>query len=325
MGNVDTGTNDTNTSELKTSRLKTEFLGWEIDYPATNGSGPFSTTSNDLIDLSNTNVGFITTKTITFNERKGNAVPRIYINDNFTLNSEGLPNPGYKKMAETLKDVRSKTKKKIIASLGPFSIHEMEPIMNELEPYVDGFELNLSCPNIDDGRTTAANKPIVEWMEMFRDLTSKKTIVKLPPYLETGALEEMAEIIIKTRIDALATINSLGNALVINGKKPVLANTWGGLAGKCIKPIGLGNVHRFYKFFKEIGAKVEIIGIGGISSGRDAFEYLLSGANVVGISSAYMLNKKNAFNKIMSELNEILDNERYSSLSKVVGKLEVDS
>jgi len=302
--------------------MKTKFLDWELEYPITNGSGPFSTTANDLINLGNSNIGFITTKTITFSKRKGNTFPRIYIGDGFTLNSEGLPNPGYKKMIDNLKEIRTKTKKKIIASLGPFNIHEIEPMINEFEPYVDGFELNLSCPNVNGGKTTAANKPIVEWMDMFKDFTSKKTIVKLPPYLETGALEEMAEIVIKTRIGAIGTINSLGNALVIKGKKPVLANTWGGMAGKSIKPIGLGNVHRFYKFFKDMGAKIEIIGVGGISTGQDAFEYLLAGANVVGVSSAYMLDKKEIFTNITSELNAILDKEGYSDVSQVIGKLE---
>ena len=311
----------------KTNLLEATFLGWSLNSPTTNGSGPFSTTIDDLYNLAKSGSGFITTKTITFKERKGNRFPRIYVGDGFTINSEGLPNPGYKGMAINLNKLRQKLNEehintKIIASVGPFNIDELKPMIEELEEYVDGFELNLSCPNVNNGRIAAANKPIMEWLELFKEYTQKKTIVKLPPYLETGALEEMAEIIVSTGMDAIATINSLGNALVIKDKKPVLAETWGGLAGKYIKPIGLGNVHRFYKYFKESGANVEIVGIGGIFTGKDAFEYLLAGANVVGLSSAYMLDHKGIYEKINKELEQIMERENYKSVKDIIGSLE---
>jgi dihydroorotate dehydrogenase (fumarate) len=147
--------------------------------------------------------------------------------------------------------------------------------------------------------------------------------IKLPPYFEEWYFDQISEIILKHKVGFISCINTLGNALVIDAEKEstVIKPNFGrgGLGGDWIKPIALSNVNSFYR---RLGGKISIVGVGGVRTGKDAFEFLLAGADSVQVGSAFAQESYPIFTKIHDELSQILESKGYSSISEANGKLK---
>jgi len=293
-----------------------------------NASGPCCTTFEELSGIGKSDAaGAIVIKSATIEPREGNIKPRYFENNHLSINSMGLPNPGYKKLANLIPKLKE-FNKPIIASISGFSKSDYLEMIKEFDSKgADILELNLSCPNIIGKPQAGYNFEYSrEVLEAARDLTDKPIAVKLPPYLDLVHQKQIAEILIDTKVDFAVLINSPGNCLVINPEKEEAVikpkKGLGGIGGDIIKPIALGNVFSFYQLLNN---KVKIIGCGGINTGTDVFEFILAGADMVQIATTYAKEGPNAFNRISRELKELMQKKGYKSLEDFRGKLKEKS
>lgn len=296
-----------------------------FENPLMNASGPLCTSFEELSKIAKSNSGAIVLKSATIEPRPGNIGSRYYETNSFSINSMGLPNPGYKELAEFIPKLKQETSKPIIASIAGFSKEEYLRMIEEFDLLgADALEINLSCPNII-GKPQGGYNPeyTKEVLLAAREVTTKPIFVKLPPYLDLVFQKEIAEILIEAKVDFVVLVNSPGNCLVIDREheetviKP--KKGLGGLGGEVIKPIALGNVWSFYQLLE---GKVRIIGVGGISTGFDAFEFMLAGADLLQIGTAYAREGPIIFNKVSCELQEIMKKKGYNSFQEFRGKLK---
>ncbi len=298
-----------------------------------NASGPFCTREEELLPLFCSNhTAAVLTKSCTLKPRLGNEEPRYYQNKLATINSTGLANLGYKQyieMSYTFKETMGYHKPYIISVSG-LSLEDNLHIISEFnnKPYINGIELNLSCPNIIGKPQIGYDFDAVdETLRKVFDIYNNKSQIfglKLPPYFDIVHYDVMVDILKKyPRIDFLTCINSIGNGLIIDSNKECATikpkNGYGGIGGKTIKPIALANVHKFYT---EIGNKVDIIGCGGVTNGMDIFEHILCGASAVQIGSQYMREGPGCFSRLEVELREVMKKKGYNNIDEFKGKLK---
>ncbi|MEO0123302.1 MAG: dihydroorotate dehydrogenase [candidate division WOR-3 bacterium] len=243
-------------------------------------------------------VGGIFTKGITLLPRMGNPPPRIYETCAGVINSVGLENPGVKEFKKHILPKIRKINNRIFVNVAGFSVEEYAQIIEEIGDTVTGFELNVSCPNVKEGGALFGQNPkmVAKIVKIVRKKTKLPLIVKLtanfcdPMIVAKASLESGA--------DGISLINTIyGMAFDIHTKKPIIR---GGLSGPAIKPFALYCVHRL----KDL--KVPIIGMGGIMSGSDAYEFILAGASAVAIGTA-VLRDPYAPLRIIKELNFLLE------------------
>jgi len=305
--------------------LNTKIAGIEFKSCTFNASGPEASTFEELEKIGQSDSAAIMTKSCTLKKRKGNPLPRIFKLPLGYFNSEGLPNPGYKTYLKFIPKLR-RYDKPIIVSVAGFSVEEYKILVKTFQKTeVDLIEVNLSCPNIKNQAEPIAYNPkkIEEVLKKISYLGGKPIGLKLPPYPYYSIQQKIADLVKKYSISFLSCTNTLGNALIIDAvkEKPVLKGTqgFGGLSGQYLKPIALGNVRRFYEILK---GKISIIGVGGIRTGQDAFEFLLAGADAVQIGTIFIEEGVSCFRRINRELKSILEERGYSSFSRAKGKLK---
>ena len=209
------------------------------------------------------------TKTVTPLPREGNAPPRIAEVDHGMLNSIGLANPGIDRfLAHTLPRL-GELEVPIWVSVGGFAVAEYADLCDRLDdrPEVEAIELNVSCPNVDDVPASVG-----EIVAASRAATRKPLYTKLSP--ATADIAEVARAAQKAGTDGLSLVNTiLGLALDEQTLKPRLSRGAGGLSGAALKPIALAAVYACYA-----ATGLPIVGMGGITSGRDALELVAAGA-----------------------------------------------
>ena len=301
-----------------------------------NASGPKCTTQDELINLNNSQVGSIVSKSCTLLERSGNEEPRYYHNNMGSINSMGLPNLGHKFYLEMSK----KISKPYFISIAGLNCDESLEIVEKVLKYIetnetkiDGLEINLSCPNIIGKGQIGYDFEVMDkyFLDCFTILKkySKKPLIgfKLPPYFEIHHFDIVSDIMKKYPIDFITCINSIGNGLIIDftKKKTCIRPKYGvgGIGGDYVKPTGLSNVWNFYLNFKKKNIKIKIIGCGGIKKGQDAYEYLLCGADYLQIGTQFYKEDVICFKRISEELKIILNYNKINSLEEIRGKLEV--
>jgi len=194
---------------------------------------------------------------------------------------------------------------------------------------ISGVELNLACPNV-------IGKPIIAYdFDQLRDILitlSKKKYtfvlgLKLPPYLDGKHLQEAATIINEyataAGINYVVCINTVGNALSIDSiaETPTIKanNGLAGLSGKAVKFTALANVRQMRQLLHK---EIDVVGVGGIHTGTDVFEFLLCGASAVQVGTCHWIEGAKCFNRITQELQCILHEKGYSSAQECIGKLQ---
>lgn len=300
--------------------FSTELGGVKFPGAVMNASGPNDTTIDELWGIACSESCAVTTKTTTILPRPGNSQPRYWEAEWGSINSSGLPNPGYLAMIETINQLKLRTPKPIIASFSGFNLDETVTLAKALNASkADILELNLSCPNIAGKPQVAYDCPTSEaYLTEVRKVTTKPLAVKLSPYTDGVMQDAMVDVLRRVKPEFIATINSIGNGMVIDADKKliVIKPKWGGVGGSPIKPIAIGNIRRFYERLPD----VPIIGIGGVMNGKDAFELILAGASTVGVGSAYAIHGPDVFGKIQKELGVELQKHGYSTVAEAVGQ-----
>jgi len=265
-----------------------DIAGIKMKNPVMVASGTFGYGEeySELIDLNK--LGAIVTKSITLNPRAGNPPPRICETPAGMLNSIGLQNDGLKVFIEKQLPFLSKFDVPVIVNVAGETIDEYVEVSRTLsrELKVRGIELNISCPNVKKGGMTFGIDPKAtkELIEEVRAATKLPLIAKLSPNVTD--ITVIAKAAVSAGADALSLINTvLGMAIDIKTKKPKLTTVTGGLSGPAIKPIAIRMVWQVAQ-----AVKVPIIGIGGIMTAEDAYEFLLAGASAVQIGTANFID-----------------------------------
>ncbi len=216
------------------------------------------------------------TKTVTPLPRAGNPPVRIAETDQGMLNSIGLANPGRERfLAETLPRL-GRLEEPIWVSVGGFSARDYAETCELLDEHDDVacVELNLSCPNVDEAPESAA-----EIVAAARAATSKPLFAKLSPAVPD--LPESARAVQAAGADGLSLVNTIrGLALDERTLRPRLGSDLGGYSGRALKPIALAAVFACYR-----ATGMPVVGMGGVSTGRDVLDLIAAGAAHVALGT----------------------------------------
>lgn len=274
-------------------------------------------------------LGGIVTKTITLNPRLGNPPQRIVETPSGMLNAIGLQNPGVEKFIEEKLPYLKKIGIPVIVSAMGYSVEEFVKVVRALDQAegIDGFELNLSCPNVpySSAKTEALtlvkmfahdDKMIEEVVSAVRQVTDKTLIAKLGP--DVSDISKMAMAAERAGADAVSLINTfIAMAIDVKTRKPILANKTGGLSGPCIRPIA---VRMVWEVFKKI--KIPILGIGGIMNTHDALEFFIAGASAVQVGTANFMDPMASVD-LLSGLEEYMKKEKIKNMKDLIGSVKI--
>lgn len=302
------------------ANLQVEICGVKFKNPviAASGTFGFGREYNLLYDISV--LGGVSTKGMTLEPRQGNPVPRIAEGHSVILNAVGLQNPGVEHFIEyDLKFLKGKGVV-VIANVAGKTLEDYGEICARLDGLVDMVELNISCPNVRAGGMALGIRPenIFEVTELAKHNLSKTPLmVKLSPNVESIASNAMAAE--AGGADCISLINTLtGMAIDIERRKPIIANNTGGVSGAGIKPIALRMVYEAAH-----AVKIPVIGMGGITCGEDAIEFLMAGARAVQVGTANFTDG-NAMPKIIVGINSWLDKHNIKDVNEIVNTLTLN-
>jgi len=304
---------------------KTQIAGVTFDSYVFNAAGPKDVTFEELKTIAGSGSAAVVMKSCTIDPREGNEEPRYKDVPLGSINSMGLPNLGYKEYLQIVPKLKQLTNKPIIASLAGMAPSDIPVLMDAfMASDVDIIELNLSCPNLKGKPQIAYDFEMTD--RILADVTKKLTKpfgIKLPPYFDPVHWEMAGNIFKKYPIDFLVCINSVGNALIVDAETeaPLIKpkGGFGGLGGEYVKPTALANVRAFSQM---LGDRMGIVGVGGVSTGTDAFEFLLCGADAVQVGTVFMKEGPVCFERIDRELAEILKKKGYKSIFEAKGRLK---
>ena len=271
-------------------------------------------------------LGAVIPKTVTRHPREGNPEPRWYppsyreaLEDGecIFLNSIGLTNPGIEAALTTLAPKWSRQDATMILSLSAESVSEFGE-MTAMTQGVSGFqaiELNLSCPNIENGAHFSHSAALTAGaVAAVRANTGLPVLAKLAPNVPD--VSEIALAAVGAGADALTISNTLPAMQInIESRQPVLGAVTGGLSGHALRPVALALVYRAAQV-----VDVPIIGVGGIFNASHALEYFLAGATAVQVGSANLADLWSPF-RILDELKVYLGEAGVSDIGDLVGAM----
>ena len=267
-------------------------------------------------------IGGIVTKSLSLKPRDGNPPPRILETSSGMLNSIGLANIGLSRFLEEKLPFLRNLETVVLANIAGSTIDEYVQVLEALEGHegIDGYEINVSCPNVQEGGLTFGTSCELtgEITRRLRARTRKPLIIKLTP--NVTHISEFARTAESEGADAVSAINTLvGMEIDIQKRKAILPTITGGLSGPAIKPIALAKVYEAAH-----AVKIPVIGIGGIMNARDAVEFLLAGASMVQVGTANFLDPMASI-KIAEGIVEFCEQQKISEVGDLVGSLDVSA
>ncbi|MFH1225536.1 MAG: dihydroorotate dehydrogenase [Candidatus Diapherotrites archaeon] len=296
--------------------LTTEFCGAKMKNPTVLPSGIFGTSAALLKRAAEAGAGAVTMKSIGPREREGHANPSIVRWEHGALNCVGLPTPGYKNLGKEWGGLRG-IKAPLIASIYGGTVEEFAEVAGavaERKPAI--IEINISCPNsAKHGQMFGLEpEPAAEVTRAVKGVCGKIPVMpKLTP--NTYKIVEVGKACEDAGADALCAINTLTGMLInAEARKPVLSNKFGGMSGAAIKPLALRCV---YQLYEEV--EIPILGMGGVSSGRDAIEMIEAGAAAVGVGTAVYGSGPSIFGKVCAEMSEWMEKNGVRNIKELRG------
>jgi len=298
------------------AKLSVEIAGLKLDNPFILASGIWGETGATLARALRAGAGAVITKSIGMEPRPGHANPTIVELDTGLLNAMGLPNPGIAAYGDEVREAL-KPGKPVIGSIFGADEREFVHLAKRMEGYgVNALELNLSCPNAKGYGSQIGQSP-----ELTKKITAAvKGAVGIPVFPKltpnVASIAELAKAAEDGGADGICAINTLkGMAIDLELARPILANKTGGYSGPGIKPVGLCAVFEIFK-----AVKIPLIGMGGISCGTDAAEYLMAGASALQVGTAVLVRREKTFTTLSRELDAFLRSHKYGSANELVGR-----
>jgi dihydroorotate dehydrogenase (NAD+) catalytic subunit len=292
------------------------------------GTAGYGRELDDVVNLDR--IGGVVTKAVSPEPREGNAPLRVADFRAGMINAVGLANPGLEAvrrdhlawLAGHLPNTR-----KLINVVGstsddfPAVVMGIEEVLGvgavDRSAAIDGYELNVSCPNVKAGGTEFVADPdtLATIVSQVRAVTRRRIFVKLSPTLtDIGATARVA---VNAGADALTVVNTMPGLVVdVRRRRPSLGFGTGGVSGPGLLPVG---VLATWKVRRAVRAP--IMGVGGVSSAEDALQYMIAGASLVGIGTAALKDPKLP-ERIVRDLERWCDREGVRSIREVVGTLE---
>ena len=264
-------------------------------------------------------IGAVVTKSVMSKPRHGRPTPRMAETPSGMINSIGLQGPGIDAfLAHDLPWLVSQ-KARVIVSIAGETVEEYATLARKVRsaPGISALEVNISCPNVENRGLVFACDP--EASRRVIDGVRKTLggelpiIAKLSP--DVTDLVSIAKGVVDAGADGLALINTVLSMVInLDTMRPHLAGKTGGLSGPAIRPIAVRAIYQVH----EALPNVPILGMGGVSSGRDALELILAGAKGVSIGTA-SFGDPAAIITIQNELIELLEARGFTSVAQAVG------
>ena len=268
--------------------LNVNIAGVELKNPIITASGTFNSGKeySRLIDLNK--LGAITAKGVSHEPWPGNPPPRIAETYGGMLNAVGLQNPSAKNFIKDDLPFMRQFDTKVIVNLCGKTMEDYIAVAQDFNGVdIDLFELNISCPNIKAGGMAMGTDPKTaeEVTRNVKKILGKTPLmVKLSPNVKD--IVSIAKAAEAGGADGLSLINTLlGMKIDIHKRRPILGNKIGGLSGPAIKPVAVRMVYQVAK-----ATNLPIIGMGGITTGEDAIEFIMAGATAVSVGMANFTN-----------------------------------
>ena len=266
-------------------------------------------------------LGAITTKSYSLKGKGGNKPPRIWETACGVLNSIGLQNDGIESfLNDHLPKIKDMNDNIILSFFGESceEFKELALAVKIVKTNILAVELNLSCPNVEKGGMIFCSMPeeVEKITNAVKEILNISVIVKLSPNTDDVIMIKSAKRAKNGGAEAISLINTLvGTAVDIENIKPRLGNVLGGLSGPAIKPIALAKVYT-------LGNEniLPIIGMGGICTWNDAVEFLLMGANAIGIGTANFFDCCVGL-KVIKGVSDYLESKDIDDVNKIIGKL----
>ncbi len=309
---------------MVSSLLHTDLCGVAMASPIVLLSGcvGFGEEYTRVAGFSNSDVGAVVLKGTTGDARLGNPPHRIYETPEGMLNAIGLQNPGVDKVVDEILPGLDFSETRFFANVSGSTIEEYERVTRRFDDSdIDAIEINISCPNVKEGGVAFGNDPEMsaQVVAACRAQTSKPIITKLSP--NQTDIQRNARLCIDAGTDGFAVINTImGMAIDSESRQPIIGNVRGGLSGPAIKPIALLKVREVFEVAKK--HNVPIIGQGGITTPKDALEFLIAGAAAVGVGTALFYDPL-VCKKINAGIAEYLERHKMGSVSELVGTLQI--
>ena len=299
------------------NRLQVELCGLTLDNPIIPASGCFGY-GKEFAELYDINIlGSFSFKGTTAEPLFGNPTPRIAETPSGMLNAVGLQNPGIDHViAHELPEMKKYFNKKVVANISGFAVEEYVKCASMLdsEDSVGILEINISCPNVHGGGMSFGTNPksAAEVTKAVKAVTTKPVVIKLTPNVTD--IKEMALACEEAGADGVSLINTLlGMRIDLKKKRPLLANTFGGMSGSAVLPIALRMVYQVASV-----VKIPIIGMGGVTTAEDVIEMMLAGATAVQIGAANLVNPY-VCRDIINELPTVMDKYGIKTLKDIIG------
>ena len=298
--------------------MKVNIAGVELENPLMTASGccGYGEELATIFPLSK--LGALVTKSITLKPRLGHPPPRTAETHSGMLNAIGLANVGVDEFIAEKIPFLQKQQTKIIVNVAGAKLQEYVEVCSRLTDVerVDMIELNISCPNVDEGGMEFGADPSMTERSVaaVKKVFSRPIIAKLSP--NVTSIVEIARAAEQGGADAFSVINSLvGTSIDIETWRPRLTNNKGGLTGPAIKPVALQMVNAVYE-----NCSLPIVGIGGIATAEDVVEFMLCGATAVQIGTALFV-QPDAPVRIAKGLKEYLKAKGLKSVDELTGKV----
>jgi dihydroorotate dehydrogenase (NAD+) catalytic subunit len=297
------------------AHLSVNLCGLTMKNPTMLASGVLDETGRSMLEVAKAGAGALVTKSVGKEPRQGHGNPSIVELQCGLINAMGLPNPGIEIYIAEVKEAKKGGVPVIGSVFGGTEdeIAELAGLMSRAG--ADAVELNLSCPHAKGYGAELGSTP-----ELVESICRKaKKQVRIPLFAKltpnTSSISSLAVAAERGGADAVVAINTLkAMAISPEARMPILANKFGGLSGPAIKSIGVRCV---YEIFEAV--KIPIVGVGGISSGRDALEYVMAGATAVQIGTAVWSEGLEVFSKTSREIMQFMEENGFESVKAMVG------
>ena len=296
-------------------RLSVELCGIPLDNPVIPASGTFGY-GYEFAELYDINIlGSFSFKGTTREPRFGNPSPRIAECPAGMLNAVGLQNPGVDRVIDTeLPRLAQVFHKPVMANVSGFSLEEYAETCARLDPLpqIGWLEVNVSCPNVHGGGMSFGTDPAAaaSVVRAVKAVTAKPVIIKLTPNVTD--VVSVAKACEEAGADGVSLINTLlGLRMDLRTRKPLLANTTGGLSGPAVFPVALRMVWQVAH-----AVKIPVVGMGGVSSAEDVLEMLMAGASAVEVGAANLIDPW-ACRRIIEDLPGAMDRYGIKNLKEL--------
>ena len=264
-------------------------------------------------------IGAVVTKSVMTKPRHGRPTPRMAETPSGMLNSIGLQGPGIDAFLANDVPWLLEQKARVIVSIAGETIEEYSTLARKLRSIsgISAVEVNISCPNVENRGLVFACDPdasrrVIDGVR--KTIGGELPIIaKLSP--DVTDLPAIARGVVDAGADALALINTvLGMVINLDSMKPHLGGKTGGLSGPAIKPVAVRAIYQVHAALPQ----VPILGMGGVSTGRDALELILAGASGVSVGTASFGNPTAAL-QVKNELADLLTQKGFKDFRDAIG------